>query len=779
MPTPEQTRRATALINSMYASGYFDNPNGGHPPSMADLTAFVSTAYENNYSDADILNSVKAQWGAGASTDQTIASTNAAVSGDNVMADAIPDTYAQARMTSDGTVHTTAPPAGGSGPSSDASSYIAKAMTTAGFRVLTDTNGDVHVFDPNIGSSGDETIFHKQADGSYAVAAKPGGVTGGGAITAGEQAQIGLGYAKMNADNANSAADRAQRSDEFNKNYQTGIDQFNKTYDRSVFTTDRAYQQAQDQFATTFAEGKRQFDESQSGINSRFQIGETGLNTRAAAAEAGTQTRFDTSEARMNTAMGLQNDQFNSRLGFDAQTEHDSLIMQAAKMAGDAATADREANLKETAQRADILRKPSDFLARAYASRGEISPMARVTHADLINHLNESARVAQGERGTAAAEAARIAAAWQGPRMTTMPVAAGPQQGAAPAKVAPVVAPGPDQWAGPTGETAHNTMAAPTAADLYAQINAQSPGGQAAGGVARLASGGEIGGEQRTAAPQQDDPNAKVAKLLKSAMGLYVDAAEATGRPVNPGEAVRTVSRMMHGEAPSDDRRHRDQNDAGGMSGNGVLRQKHGSIPAGQARFADQHVDTSNVEDRRGQPGPWMDGEDRWAPTTQEAAGGNARMAIVGDDPSGQPTGHEELLIANGPAQVIPLNARGLAAMKKKGTKGAAAGMATDLYNGTYDPSTNISQDELVAGARTFAPPGVKSVVGGARMAPYRAAEPNLSPRRINAMTPGEQEALNTYLGVVDNTTLADEQAGMASTFGKVVTGPRARLVNY
>ena len=519
-------------------------------------------------------------------------------------------------------------------------------------------------------------------------------------ITDGQAAQIALGYAQLAAANENARLDRAQRKDEFDKNYQTGIDQFDRTFDRAVFTSDRTYEQARDQFAETFAENIRQFDIREAGTQSRFELGEAGTQSRFEQGEAGTQSRFEA---------GLQSDidQFNTRLSFEGENQRGQLIMQAARLAAEQSVADRQANIAESEQRANRLTRPSDFLARVFESRGETSPLARVSHADLINELNEGSRLAQAERDAATATARGLVSDFRMPTRLSAPVF---QQPVVKQPVtAPVVTPPEAPSAGtprinPAANVGDVDGRGLTTEQLNAMIRAQSPAGTAGAAVPRLAEGGTVGGSAAT-------PQNKMPRLMKTAMSLYVDAAEATGREVDPAEALHMVGRMVMGD----------------------------------------EQEQPKAED----------------------------MAVVGDDPSGQPSGFEETVINDPrnpfPATVVPgdvtRSGGGVPRMAGGGTIGGG------IYGARGDLTGTITQDELESAARTFAPPGVRDTVSGARPAPFQAAQPNLSPRRVGALTPSEQTALNTYLGVVNNTTLEDELAGMSSTFGPVVTQRRARLV--
>ena len=87
-----------------------------------------------------------------------------------------------------------------------------------------------------------------------------------------------------------------------------------------------------------------------------------------------------------------------------------------------------------------------------------------------------------------------------------------------------------------------------------------------------------------------------------------------------------------------------------------------------------------------------------------------------------------------------------------------------------------VSQADLVNDAKRFAPPAVRDLVGGSRMGAFRPAVSALTPRRLSMMNAGEQTALDSYLGVVENTTLQDEMSGIAPLFGPSVSRARTRM---
>lgn len=157
-------------------------------------------------------------------------------------------------------------------------------------------------------------------------------------------------------------------------------------------------------------------------------------------------------------------------------------------------------------------------------------------------------------------------------------------------------------------------------------------------------------------------------------------------------------------------------------------------------------------------------------PIPQMASGGETQSNVIvaGDSKNGKP--NEEYVID------LP-NDGGLMVVPKDRVVGKRKRMADvpHMADGGYVPT---NQQDLVDTARMSAPPAVTDLLGGRSISRFRPAERGISPRRIGFMTPSEQEMLNSYLGVVDNTTLADELAGVKPLFDNSVAQPRTRFVN-
>jgi len=235
-----------------------------------------------------------------------------------------------------------------------------------------------------------------------------GSSSGGGG---GGGADYSLGYAQL-----------AENQRQFDLEYQTGLQQFNATFDRKNFESDREYQLAQEQFAQTYAENKRQFDmgygldskaldlqtelgrgnlslgqdrlsldrelgmgqlglgRDQLNLDSELGRGRLALDSELGRGRLALDDRLGTGRLNLDTELG------RGQLGVNQQGE---LRQQRAQVAAER-LANRDQELQRTQFVTDVLRKPSDFLARAFMQRGGTAPTGMVTQADIINNLKSS-----------------------------------------------------------------------------------------------------------------------------------------------------------------------------------------------------------------------------------------------------------------------------------------------------------------------------------------------------------------------------------------------------
>lgn len=247
---------------------------------------------------------------------------------------------------------------------------------------------------------------------------RPQGGSYAGSGGGGSGAGTALGYAQLG---------ESQR--QFDLEYNEGVRQFNATFDRKAFESDREYELAKDQFALTYAENKRQFDANY-GLDARSldlqtELGRGNLalgNDRLALdrelgmgdlalgrdrlnldSELGRgRLALDTELGRGELSLGRDRLALDDRLGtgrLNLDTElgrgqlgvnqNAEMRMQRAQVAAER-LANRDQELQRTQFVTDVLRKPSDFLARAFMQRGGTSPTGMVTQADIINNLKSS-----------------------------------------------------------------------------------------------------------------------------------------------------------------------------------------------------------------------------------------------------------------------------------------------------------------------------------------------------------------------------------------------------
>ena len=214
-----------------------------------------------------------------------------------------------------------------------------------------------------------------------------------------------------------------------------------------------------------------------------------------------------------------------------------------------------------------------------------------------------------------------------------------------------------------------------------------------------------------------------------------------------------------------------------------------------------------------------------------------AKRMIVGDQPSGMPTGNEEMIDnpTGAPIRIVPMwrpdptkgpmgdwrNVGGRIQRFALGTLGSQSGMGTDYYyqndpaqssvsggysrilegprgervpypnSATVDPDTYLRNtlapgDQAAAGPSldqlriTTQPPGVRDVLAGRTPARFRAntGGPIPTPRLLASLSPDETTALQTSLAGM-NESLSSLLFDVERRFGRTRARPRARLAVY
>lgn len=519
-----------------------------------------------------------------------------------------------------------------------------------------DSNGDVqmYVVPPGGTGSGSWETFAQGANGDYVLSVPAPKAAGGtGTDNTVGMANVGLGYAQLAQSGDQFQQSQGQQNAQFQQTFAQGQAQFDATYQRSAFESDRAYQMARDQYAQSFAENARQFDATNSldtqrlGLDTTLGMGNLAVNQGQLALDdrLGTgRLALDTELGRGNLAVSqgdlavnqgqlALNDRLGTgRLALDTQTDQGNLRLGAERLGFDKQSADRTASLAENQFRADVLRNPSDYVFRAFESRGENAPDAKITQADILNTLANGA------------------------------------SGGTPAP-------------------------------------APSVGHFAEGGVATdpYFVAGERGPE------------------------LIANHGDGSFSVANAGQTQRLLG-------PS----------AGGMGEqqNGRMAFMHAARNFDPRAMMQQYIQRSRL------------------------GGGMSTGPTTGFGDAPQQTAWPQV---------------GTPAMSRFGHYAAGTGdpffdEMDSLSNYTPQPVPRFTQDELVGAAQRYSPPAVSSVIGGQDPNTYRPYFSNLTPGRINELTPGEQAALSTRLAIQGDTTLADEQSGLNSRFGRMMTAPSARM---
>ena len=118
--------------------------------------------------------------------------------------------------------------------------------------------------------------------------------------------------------------------------------------------------------------------------NYALQLEQLGLSKQQIAQAA---EQFSRSFAENQRQFNTQEGRLGKQLDLEAELGRGGLAETTRSNRAQEADAARQRNLQEQEYMAGVLRNPSDFLARAFMSRGGQSPYKTVTQADLINNL--------------------------------------------------------------------------------------------------------------------------------------------------------------------------------------------------------------------------------------------------------------------------------------------------------------------------------------------------------------------------------------------------------
>ena len=530
--------------------------------------------------------------------------------------------------------------------------------------------------------------------------------------------QSGLSFAqskeKMDQDARQFAAQHNLDVEQFAEK----VKQFNATLqaNREESEADRAFRTAEREATQSFASGEgaaeRAWKTGESAADREFTTGERMGEERFKAGESAADREFATGER-------ISGERFKAGESAADRAQRADEFARSQGFAEERAAAEQA--LANSRFRAEVLRNPSDYVARAFESRGGTSPETRFTHADALNGLRNLAPGgrfgpsafegdgneiwAKRERDSGAGGVPKVEITRQPPlyespppvEITRLPTLSGFAAGGMTTASRFMV--GDSVSGAPTGheEIVNNPTNAPI--EVTPTDTAESPADPFQQSEADFAA--EIHAHKGLWSPE----DWKVVEAKQKAIVVKKKRLE-NGESAIPKE---TMPRFAAGTGvPS-------YNPYGAVE---ITRQPPFTEAAPSATT---NRPTYSV-------GPSIPGVTRFVPYTT-----NGPTYSAGPTYSPRPT-----------------------------------------YN---DIDSRFTQAEIVARARRLSPPGVTSAIEGTRVPTYRPATSGLSLRKIGQLTPGEQEALNTRLGVEFNTTLADEIAGLKSRFGPVVSGPRARLV--
>ena len=553
-----------------------------------------------------------------------------------------------------------------------------------------------------------------------------GGGGGGGADNTVGMANNALGYAGLEQDDRHFYASQAQQGDQFNRSLAQGAHEFEATHSRNAYESDRAYEQAKYEYSTSFAENQRQFDLGYGLDNRSLDLqtelgrgnlalgqGRLGLDTELGRGELalgrdrlGLDTELGRGRLALDTELGrgglevdrghlgvargrlamddrlgtgrlnLDTELGRGQLGVNQQAEQ---RLQRGQVAGER-LANRDQELQRTQFVTDVLRKPSDFLARAFLQRGGTSPTGMVSQADIINNLKSS-------------------------------------------------------------------------------INQFSQGGATTDEVFTT---GEQGGAEST-------------EMLFNPTGAPITI-------LNPDQ----TQQVMGGDVPQYDKGTLGKQGAkktGGIIGRlqDVLDEIEG-MGSGVIFNADVKLDTDQVDDQRNSKDPLKRNKKKGKITLDPELlkmllksqsdemeseigrlGGTGRAKAAMEVPG----------YANG---TLPGYNPGAMQMGSTPDWDAAYNSTTSTINRMRLPDVN-QQDLINTGLGALPPAAAAALHGRAGAIPSARPAGNLTLGRIARLAPGEQEALNTQLGIQYNTDLENEIAMLQERFGPVVNRQRGRLI--
>ena len=499
--------------------------------------------------------------------------------------------------------------------------------------------------------------------------------------------------------------------------------------------------------AVTAAEDTRQFDVTAG----RLQAGQV-EDTR----------QFGVTEGRLNADLDLRDILGRGELDVSNRTVDESIR---ASMEQERDLRQRQA-LAEQKYIAEVLRSPSDFLARAFMSRGEKSPLPQITQSDLIRNLNSGTQQTMATGGYTTAGRFVV---------------------------------GDSPSGAPTGN--EEMIVNPTGAPVMVIPNRKMPHYGTGTDPSRRIGPMDFGPTGMPGPRPPMDPRVKIFTNRLDQLVKQSTEAQLTRKYARAASYDRAIvrlwnmtGRLLKRDLPKENL----QSDLSSIDIHGQRGPKGGTTAEQLQRILDDaevapHYASGTFVPR------YADGTDAAPAATGWLAALQASIANQGN--VGAQTAISNAATSTGAfSGDNSYNTTGL--YNDVGRLGFGARVITPppapplpppivrpptppyRWSGVvappYIPPARYSptQDELLRTAEGAQPPAVRQLLGGTRIAAGRVANTNITPGRLQQLTPDELQALNSMLGLKYNTTLETELSLLRQYgFGQVVSQPRGRFV--
>jgi hypothetical protein len=533
--------------------------------------------------------------------------------------------------------------------------------------------------------------------------------------------------------------------------------QFDDSLAQDILEFDLIFPEGVRQFDATLNEDTRQFNEQLTESVREFNIG-----TSLRAAEiVGQNARFN--ESQRLAAGELAESARQAELGsatsrFNALTQ---LLPQLGRLSLDTAEMTRR-----------ILSEGTDFLARAFAQRGETAPLPQVTQADQLNAVRQGLTGANALVGQFAPGATRGFDPFQPSAVNVDPL--GFNQGGGFAGGNPLRT--REDW------VAHFLSQGMTPEAAQAGADAQVRAGAATGMVQAPPVYGALTAPEAPVTPTPpatgaggpDVPGATAIVFGDGTPGFEMDGKYYTRKQLenalnvgafNPPAATPVpVPVPLPAPAPAVDNTRvplpaplpQHLGPAGGAPGF----QRGGTTTATQFQVGEPvggfRPNVEIVENPTG------------APLRIIPVGAQAQAGIVGFEHGTGASGSQQAPDAVRPPATGFQPAR---ALPSSAQPPPAPVPAFTLPN--IPVPDEVTQAQLIADARAFSPPAVNALLANRRPRPQQFGFALPTPGQLGSLTTQELAAFNTRIGVEFNTTLEDVETAINRRFGGTRTAPR------